>query len=174
MSALDRTPVNTGYLQPSKFLLSFSRIPNAQYFCQAVNIPGGSINNATYTTPFKDIPIAGTKPTTNPLNITFAVNGDLQSWMDLYQWMASIASPTGFVQRDRLTQQQSTRTTLQQYSDATLVVLSNLNNPIGSFYFHNAFPVSISDIQFDTKENADAIVTATASFMFEYYEYKPA
>lgn len=174
MSALERTPVNTGYLQPSKFLLSFSKIPNAQYFCQTVNLPGMNTGNATLNTPFIDIPIAGNKLSYTSLNISFAVNGDLKSWMDLHQWMRSFAAPTGFDERNRLTQQQSTRNDLKNYSDATLIILSNLNNQIGSFYFYNTFPTSLSDISFDTKENADTIILGSASFMFEYYDYKPA
>ena len=174
MSALERTPVNTGYLQPSKFLLTFSRIPTTQYFCQSVNLPGLSTGNATLNTPFIDIPIASNKISYNPLNVTFNVNGDLKSWMDIHQWMRSFAAPTGFNERNRLTQQQSTRNDLKNYSDATLTVLSNLNNPIGNFYFYNTFPISVSDIDFDTKENADTIIVGNASFMFEYYDYKSA
>lgn len=171
MSAIDRAPHNTGYLQPSKFLLTFDRIPNAQYFCQTVNLPGLSTGNVMLNTPFVDIPLASNKITYNPLNITFNVNGDMQSWMDLHSWMRSMAAPTGFSERNRLTQQQTTRGTLKNYSDATLTVLSNLNNPIGKFYFYNAFPISLSDVPFDTREGSDTVIIGDASFMFEYYDF---
>ena len=172
MSALDRTPENTGYLQPSKFLLSFSRIPDTQYFCQSVDLPGISTGNATLNTPFLDIPLASTKIAYNPLRITFNVNGDLSSWMNLHHWMRSFAAPTGFSERNRLTQQQTINTS--NYSDATLIVLSNLNNPIGRFNFYNTFPISLSDIKFDVTEGSETVIVGDASFMFEYYDYVSA
>jgi hypothetical protein len=171
MSALDRTPQNTGYLQPSKFLLTFDRIPNTQYFCQQVNLPSLSLGDAKVVTPFLDYPLAGTKLTYSSLDVTFNVNGDLASWMDLHNWMRSIAAPTGFNERNRQTQQQDKRGVHQNYSDATLTVLSNLNNPIANFYFYNCFPSSLSDINFDVTEGSDTIITGTASFLFEYYDY---
>jgi hypothetical protein len=130
-----------------------------------------NMGNAQRHTPFVDIPIASNKISYNPLTINFNVNGDMKSWMDLHNWMRSIASPEGFNERNRLTEQQSKRGTFKNYSDATLTVLSNLNNPIGNFYFYNAFPTALSDIEFNTTESADNIVTGTASFLFEYYNF---
>ena len=46
MTVLTRAPQNTNYLQPSKFLLSFDRMPTVQYFCQEVNLPGVSMGQA--------------------------------------------------------------------------------------------------------------------------------
>jgi hypothetical protein len=36
------------------------------------------------------------------------------------------------------------------------------------------FPITLSDIMLDTKESADNIITADASFMFEYYNIEAA
>jgi hypothetical protein len=36
------------------------------------------------------------------------------------------------------------------------------------------FPLSLSDIKFDTQLSADTIVTATASFQYEYFDITPA
>ena len=62
---------------------------------------------------------------------------------------------------------------LTSYSDATLIVLSALNNPILRVRFINAFPLSLSDIQFDTTQSAENIITGTASFAFEYFDIEP-
>lgn len=174
MTAIDRTPENINYLQASKFLLSFDRIPNAQYFCQSVNIPGLNLNQSMVPTPLYDYNVAGTKLSYNPLNITFLVNGDAQSWKDLHDWFRSIASPKSIDERNRLTSLQSNRKDLTAYSDATLILLSNLNNPILRVRFTNAFPITLSDIMFDTKESADSVITADASFMFEYFDFETA
>jgi hypothetical protein len=60
------------------------------------------------------------------------------------------------------------------YSEATLTVMSALNNPLYRINYHKIFPVSVSGIQFDTKESADTIITATATFAYEYFEITTA
>ena len=174
MTAITRTPQNTNYFQASKFLLTFSRIPNTQYFCQTANVPGVSIGQGVINTPTYDIPFAGNKITYNPFNINFIVNGDLQSWRDLHNWFRSMASPESISERNRLSALQTNKKTLQSYSDGTLTLLSNLNNPFCRIQFYNMFPISLSDISLSSMESADSIVTADASFMFEYYNIEPA
>ena len=39
-------PTNTNVLQQNKFLLTFTRIPNVQYFCQVVALPGLTLGEA--------------------------------------------------------------------------------------------------------------------------------
>jgi hypothetical protein len=173
MSALSRTPQNTNYLQPTKFLLTFTKIPDTQYFCQSINLPGLNIGKSDFETPFRRIPVAGTKIDYNPLNINFNVNGDLSAWFNLHQWMRSMGSPVGFEDRVNTTNQISERTSLQAYSDGTLTVLSNLNNPIARIQFYNIFPTSLSDLEFDTTKSADDVMVGSASFDFEYYDYVP-
>jgi hypothetical protein len=174
MTALTRTPENTNYLQPTKFLLMFDRIPTVQYFCQSINIPGVSIGNAIYQTPLYDIPVAGEKLTYNQLSLTFPINGDCLSWIELHNWFRAIASPVSIADRQNYISKQTTRSKLTSYSDATLTLLSNLNNPILRVYFYNCFPIALSDIQFDTKSSADDILVGDATFMFEYYNFESA
>jgi hypothetical protein len=153
MSAITRTPENTGYLQPSKFLLTFDRIPNCQYFCQSVNIPGMSLGQAQMTSPMLDVFAPG--------------------WKEIHEWFRSIASPEGFPERNRLSDQQTKFGSKKPkyYSDAILTVLSALNNPIVRIQFINAFPVSLSDIQFDTRMTAEDIITCDATFVYDYFNF---
>jgi len=171
MTALTRIPQNTNYLQPTKYLLTFDRIGSTQYFCQSVNIPGVSIGQAPIFTPSADIYAPGNKLSFNQLNIDFAVDEKLDCWRQLYDWFRSIAAPESFPERKRLTDIQNANRSggLRSYGDATLTVLNNLNNPTLRVKFVNAFPISLSDIQFDTKMTADDIVYATATFVFDYH-----
>ena len=162
MSASNRNPQNTNFLQPTKFLLTFDRVGAMQYFCQMANLPGISLDDATRSTPFVNLYSPGTKLTYNPLNITFIVDEDLITWQKLQQWMNEIANPEGFDGRNTKPS--------DNVSDATLTILTNLNNSNLRIYYHNVFPTSISDIDFDTKQSADDIITASASFRYDYYE----
>ena len=174
MTAITRIPQNTNYLQPTKYLLTFDRIGSTQYFCQSVNIPGVSIGQALISTPSVDVYAPGNKLTFNQLNIDFAVDEKLDSWRQIYDWFRSIAAPESFSERKRLTdiQNQNRSGGLKNYGDATLTVLNNLNNPTLRVRFVNAFPISLSDIQFDTKMTADDIVYATATFVFDYHLFE--
>ena len=166
MTVLNRNPQNTNLLQPTKFLLTFSRIPNAQYFCQTVNVPGVVLGEVVRETPFLDMYSPGTKLKYDPFDIDFIVDEELQSWKDLYKWFISIADPDGFEQRDGALVKQN-----EHLSDATLTILSGLNNPILRIQFRNIFPLTMSDLNFDSKESADTIMTCKATFRYESYNY---
>jgi hypothetical protein len=174
MTAFNRTPQNTNYLQQSKFILTFDRIGTTQYFCQTVNIPGINLGATQVNTPTLDINVPSTKLTYNPFNIRFNVDEKLDSWQQLHRWFRSIASPEGFEERKRLSelQNQYKAQAYKNYSDATLTVLNNLNNPTLRVHFYNVFPTSLSDITFDTTSSADDIVTADASFNFDYFDFE--
>jgi len=167
MSAITRAPQNTNLLQPTKFLLSFDRIRTTQYFCQSVNLPGVSLGEVNRATPFLDMFSPGTKLTYSPLNVEFLVDEELQSWKNIYDWFLSIADPDGFEKRDGSKELQ----TIKHFSDATLTILTGLNNPILRVQYTNLFPLSINDIQFNTTQSADTIITATATFRYQSYKY---
>ena len=170
MTAITRSPENTNLLQPTKFLLTFSRIATTQYFCQTVNLPGVSLGEVVRVTPFLDMYSPGTKLTYEPLEVEFMVDEELLSWKNLYDWFTSMADPDGFEKRDGSRELQ----TIKHFSDATLTVLSALNNPILRIQYTNVFPLTISDIQFDTTKSADTIITARATFRYQSYKYLTA
>jgi len=175
MSALSRTPENTNPLQSSKFILAFQRLPTVQYFCQEANLPGVTLNTLEFTTPLHDIPVAGNKLSYNEFDITFIVDEKLQSWNELYKWMLAIGSSKSLEERNRLNQLQNQYTSkVSYYSDATLTVMSALNNPLLRINYQRMFPISLSDVKFDTQLDADTIITATASFQYAYFDITPA
>ena len=175
MTALTRLPQNTNYLQPTKFLLTFDRLGDVQYFCQTVNIPGVNLGQAPFNTPMLDVFVPDRKMIYNPLSIHFTIDESLNGWQQLHAWFRSIASPTSFDERNRLTSLQNAKKTsssLDSYSDATLTILSALNNPILRVKFYNVFPITLSDILFDTTQSADDIITADCVFTFDYFDFE--
>ena len=174
MTALTRQPQNTNFLQPTKFLLTFDRITTVQYFCQSANIPGVGLGEAPLNFPGVDVYAPGNKIEYSPFNISFLIDEKLQSWQELHSWFRSIASPEGTNERNRLRDIQNNGKILKtSYSDATLTVLNNLNNPVIRVQFINCFPTSLSDISFDTKQSADDILTADATFRYDYFNFLP-
>ena len=167
MTAINRSPENTNLLQSTKFLLTFDRIRTTQYFCQTVNLPGVSLGEVSRATPFLDMYSPGTKLTYDPLVVEFILDEELQGWKNLYDWFLTMADPDGFEKRDGSRELQTNK----HFSDATLSILSGLNNPLVRIHYVNLFPLSISDIRFDTTQSADTILTATATFRYQSYTY---
>jgi hypothetical protein len=166
-------PQNIELLQETKFLLSFSRIGNTQYFCQSVNIPGITMSETIHPTPFVDLYRPGDKITYDTFDISFIVNEDLSSWTDIHDWLRGMSFPEKFdeyVDLKNLSPFISNDKT-PQYSDSSLIINSALNNRKLTISFQDMYPIRLSSINFDTKSD-NAPMTATASFRFTQYKIK--
>jgi hypothetical protein len=150
-------PENINLLQPTKYAVSFPEVTEAVYFCQEATIPGVSLGAATHVTPNLDLYVSGTKMTYNPFSMTFMVNEDISAWLTIHNWIKELSS-TDTVYSNRIKKQ------------ATLTVYSNLNNPKLRVKYSNIYPLSLSDLQFDTKQSADDHITATATFRYDFFE----
>lgn len=171
MSALDRNPVNQNLLAPNKFQLNFSRIPNVQFFCQTVGLPGVSMSEVMRTTPFVDLYSPGEKIIYDLLNVTFIIDEDIQTWVEIHNWIRGMTFPTDFKEYEQLkTLSKFSNPVRPQYSDATLTLLTNANNPNYKIHFYDCFPTTLSSIMFSSTDTPDTTMTADVSFRFAYYD----
>ena len=160
MTALNRNPEKTNLLQPTKYVLTFSKLGAAQYFCQQVNLPGVTLGEVVIPTPFLDMYSPGTKLTYNPLDVTFLVDEELEGWKQMYNWFTEIADPDGFEPGKE-----------SHLSDAMLTVLNAHNNPVLRINFKNCFPLTMSDLAFDTTSSAEQHISCSTTFRYESYKY---
>jgi hypothetical protein len=157
--AITTHPSTTNLLQPTKYLVSFPEISETIYFCQKANIPGVTLNPALQVTPNLDLYHSGTKIEYNTFDITFMVNEDLSAWTSIYNWMKDLSSvESSYTQRQESKKQ------------AILTVMSNLNNPKMRVKFTNIFPLSLSDLEFDTTQSAEEHIVATATFRYDWFD----
>ena len=171
MSATSRSPSSTGFLQPTKFELVFARLPSTTYFCQTVNIPGVTLGEVVTPTPFADLYSPGEKLVYETLSIDFLIDEEMKGWREIHDWMRGAGKPTTFDEYKNLSSisKAGIVATKPQFSDATLMVHSALNNTKLRFDFVDCFPTSLSSINFDTKENADSIITSTVTIRYTYF-----
>lgn len=173
MTVLTRNPTNPNPIQPNKFLLSFARLPNMQYFCQAVTVPGISLSEIPKPTPFVDLYVPGEKAIYDLLNVTFIVDENIEAWKEIHDWIRGMTFPTAFdeyVNLKNLNQIAALKTGSQpQYSDASLILLSSANKQILRFDFYEVFPTSISSFAMAASDSPDSIITADATFRYSYY-----
>lgn len=165
-------PQSTSLLQPTKFQLSFKRLPDVQYFVQKFTLPGGSIQALEQPTPFKNRPVPGNKLSYETLTITFLVEETMNSWNEIHTWLKNLGIETDYQDYRNLRRMINVAKddAFPQYSDATLTVLSTQNNPRIRFNFKDCFPVRLGNIEFDTEQSAEDVMKCEAEFAFFYYE----
>ncbi len=170
--SISSVPLNQNLSQPSKFILSFDRLPYLTFFCTRINIPGINFGTAVQQTPFIDAPVPGDKMVYDPLGITFLVDEQLWSWTTVFDWIRGVSFPENFDQYKNLTLQQKLkmRGNKPQYSDAMLTILSNKNNPILQIQFSDVFPIALSTIEYDVSLSALNVITSIATFNFTNYD----
>jgi hypothetical protein len=177
MTVLTRNPRNPNPLQSNKFLLTFGRVPNVQYFCQNVTVPGISLSEAVITNPFVDLYSPGEKPIYDLLNITFMIDEELQGWKEIHDWIRAMTFPTDFAEYRNLrnlnkynSSASDIRKNFPQFSDASLTLFSSSNKEYYRFKFKNVFPTTLSTFVMNVQEGPDNILTADATFRYEYYD----
>lgn len=174
MTAISRNPSNPNLLQVNKYVLTFARCPNMQYFCQSVNVPGVSKVEIQQTTPFVDRYVPGEKAIYDLLNVTFMVDEELTAWLEIHDWIRAMTFPENFQEyRDlsKLTKFTSALSSMgPQYTDGSLLLLSSSNKPYYKFKFYDMFPTSISSFIMNSSDSPENIITADASFRYSYFD----
>ena len=187
-SPLARQPDQLDYASPTQFRFGIHQLPKVEFFTVSANLPGISAGTATHATPFKDIPIMGEKLEYENLSISFIVDEYLENYISLHNWMIGYGFPKSREQfrtfRDVTSNTPADGGTPSvdligsatpdkaMYSDAFLQILSNKNNPILEVSFENAFPISLSALDFTQTATDVEYLVATAEFAYQIYEIK--
>ena len=187
-SPIARQPDQLDYASPTQFRFGIHQLPKVEFFTVSANLPGISAGTTTHATPFKDIPTMGEKLEYENLSISFIVDEYLENYISLHNWMVGIGFPKNREQfrtfRDVTSNTPASGKTpptdlvgkaipdIAMYSDAFLQILSNKNNPILEVSFQNAFPISLSALDFSQAATDVEYMVATAEFAYQIYEIK--
>lgn len=156
--AIRNQPTNLNQLNVISFETNFLRMPNINYFCQRVNIPGISLSNSIQSTPFANIPIEGDMLEFEDLSIGFIVDEDMQNYLELYNWLHSLGFPERYSQYDNETSKIK--------SDVNIIIHTNKSNPNYNVVFKDVFPVSLGVVNFDTSNTGLEPVVVDATFKY--------
>jgi hypothetical protein len=174
MTVLTRNPTNPNSLQPNKFTLNMARTPNLQYFCQTISLPGLSTSEIPVQNPFVELYAPGEKAIYDVLNVTFIVDAEMLSWLEIHDWLRAITFPTEYEEYQNLANlnkfTSALTNKLPQYCDGSVTILSASNKPYYRFNFKDLFPISLSGIVVSTTDTPDTVITADATFRFTYYD----
>lgn len=190
-NALSRQPTKLDYASPTQFKFNIIKLPKVEYFCTAVNIPGISINYVEQQTPLKDIPHPGEKLKYADLQMTFIVDENLENYQEIHGWLTGLGFPDGYADYDTLmqagidrfpTSKSSVSTELGKIrypapsqgaalSDATLMILTNKNNPVVEVRFKDVFPISLSNLEYNQQATDINYLTAQVIFKYSIYSF---
>lgn len=156
-------------LNPSAFLMSINRLPGLEFFVESVSIPGWTIGQPTQPTMFKDVMWQGDKIESDDLSMTFKIDKELRTWIEIHNWMKRIAFPTSFKDvkaTDPFNPKTSTETAnlTNEKSDITITILSPKKTPMCEFVFLNAFPTSLGGFDMDINNTDETSTTVTFGF----------
>ena len=187
-SPLSRQPTVLDYSSPTQFKFGINQLPKVEFFTTAANIPDISLGELIIPTPYKDIPIVGDRVTFGNLDISFIVDEYLENYISIHNWLLGIGFPKS---REQFSEFRSTGSNTSNtgrggntdigkvgktvadrpfYSDATLTILSNKNNPIVEVRYSDMFPVSLSGLDYNQQATDVEYQTATISFRYKLYE----
>jgi hypothetical protein len=187
-SPLSRQPTVLDYSSPTQFKFGINQLPKVEFFTTSANIPGISLGEVVIPTPYKDIPIIGDKLTFENLSVSFIVDEYLENYISIHNWLIGIGFPQN---RTQFTNYRSTTSNTPTagaggntdigkvgkptadrsfYSDATLTILSNKNNPIVEIRYSDMFPVSLSGLDYSQQSTDVQYLTATIDFRYKLYE----
>tara|TARA_Y100000992_G_C21123025_1_gene422835 strand:+ start:113 stop:691 length:579 start_codon:yes stop_codon:yes gene_type:complete len=188
MVAISRQPTKLDYLSPTQFKLNIVQLPKVEFFVQSANIPEIALSDAVIPTPFKTIPVMGQNLTYGNMSVTFVVDEFLENYRELHEWLTAIGFPKSREQFKKFRTQTSntpSETTTPKvdvgsvgktvpdsamFSDATLTILSNKNNPIVEVRFSDIYPVSLGALEFTQGATDVEYTTVSADFTYKLYE----
>ena len=178
VSPFDKQIANRNYMSPLGFKLILTKTPKVDFLCQSANIPQISMGTAIQPTYLKDIPVPGDKVLYDDLRVRFLVDEQMENYLSIYNWMTGLGYPENAGQFRQL-KKDDLRTDASvsddadpryfEFSDATLQILSSNYKPSVLVNFKDAFPTTLSTLDFDVSTRDYAYFTAEVSFKYTIF-----
>lgn len=190
-NAYSRQPSKLDYASPTQFKFNITKLPKVEYFCTAVNLPGIALGFVEQQTPLKDIPLPGEKLTYKDLTVTFLVDENLENYREIHGWLTGLGFPSDYTEYENLQKAGADRfpTTKGKiskelgkvkygapseggtFSDATLLLLTNKNNPILEVRFNDVFPTALGDLNYTQQATDVTYLTVDVTFKYKIYSF---
>ncbi len=178
VSPFDKQIANRNYMSPLGFKLILTKTPKVDFLCQSANIPQISMGTAVQPTYLKDIPVPGDKVLYDDLTVRFLVDEKMENYLAIYKWITGLGYPESLGQYDQLKKDDFRTDRIVgddgdplyfQYSDATLQVLNSNYKPSVLINFKDAFPISLSTLDFDVSQRDYSYFTASVTFKYTIF-----
>jgi hypothetical protein len=177
MTALENQPTNINFLGQNGFRFAIKRLPNVNYFCQSVTLPSVTIAAIDSPTPMAFVPRPGDRINFDPLNIRFKVDENLANYLEIFNWIEGLGHPEDLLQTRDLSREIRSEqvgfkpigASTTYVSDATLSILTSNKNVNKVVRFYDCFPVSLTELTFDSTITTIEYLEATVTFRYRRY-----
>ena len=188
MASVKRQPDKLDYASPTQFRFGIHQLPKVEFFSTAATIPALALSDVIVPTPFKSIPMMGDQLTYDNLSVSFIVDEYLENYLSIHEWMTAIGFPKNRTQFSQFKSNTSnTPSTASSpsndigdvqkptsvnalFSDATLTILSNKNNPIVNVFFRDLYPIAMTGLSYNQGATDIEYLTAEITFAYQLYE----
>lgn len=191
MATVQTQPDKLDYASPTQFRFGIHQLPKVEFFAISATIPAIALSDVVIPTPFKSIPMMGDQLTFDNLTVSFIVDEFLENYLSIHEWMTAIGFPKNRKQfSDFKTNISNTPSTARSaaststdigdvkaaspnnalFSDATLTILSNKNNPIVNVFFRDLYPVAMTALDYNQQATDVEYITASIDFAYQIYE----
>jgi hypothetical protein len=142
-----------------RLFIDSQRYPNAQFTVQTAAIPEISVDAAPFITPQRNIGVAGDKVEYAPFECSFLIDEKLENYKEIHEWLLGLAvEPES---RD-----------IRKTRDLALLILDSHNNVSREIHFVDAYPTSLSTLDFDAKSTDVQYLVGQITFEYSYFEIK--
>ena len=189
--ATARQPATFDYSQQNQFKIYLPIFPTTEWFVTRATVPGISLGQAVVPTPLTNMQFVGEKVEFSPFDMTFIVDEKLNNYMEMYGWVKNIGFPHAHTQfmstsrpdglniekkiesppRGRATEITTVnKADRNLYCDIGMTILSSKNNAVAQVTMYDAFPVSMSAIEYSQQESDTIYATCDVSFAFTWFD----
>ena len=173
---------NRNFLSPIGFKFTIDRMRGVEFFCQSASIPSVSLGSADVGTRLNKIKNPGDELQYEDLFLRFLVDENMKNWYQVHDWMREIATPYSTKEfkynRGDLKSVNKREATYDYASannqwrcDCSLFILSSNYRVVSEFIFRDAWPSSLSTLNFDASTPDINYFTAEVSLKYNYYDY---
>lgn len=178
---------NRNFQTPLNFNFSVDRLPDFNYFVQRVVVPPLSLTATINggSNPFTRVNWPGDHMRFGDLVVEFKVDEEMRNWYEIFSWIQSLGFPENQAQygkafmgevanldgeKPKFTSNRSGSGKI--FGQGDLIINTSHNNPHLSIKFVDIHPVSLSQLDFDSRNTDKTYVEATVTFKYDYFTVK--
>jgi len=173
---------NRNFLSPIGFKFTIDRMRGVEFFCQSASIPSISLGSADTSTRLNKIKNPGDELQYEDLFLRFLVDENMKNWYQVHDWMREISTPYStreFKYNRGDIKSVNKREATYDYAsannqwrcDCSLFILSSNYRIVSEIIFRDAWPSSLSTLNFDAASPDINYFTAEVSLKYNYYDY---
>jgi hypothetical protein len=90
LNPVRRNPDSENAMLDTHFKMTFTRIPNVTFWCNATNIPSISIGEVEVPNKFISLHVPGSSIRSDNLKVSFQLDENFTNWNEIYTWMQQV------------------------------------------------------------------------------------